>query len=201
MKSVLPFKTRCCQCCHCVIQIHSPLYVLVIAACFWCKVKVDKFCCSRLAPIPLFCICCESESRSVVSDSLLPYGLYSPWNSQARILELVVFVSFRVYSQPRNRTQVSHVAGGFFQLSHKGSPRILEWVADPFSSGFSWPRNRTRSPALQADSLPAEPQGSPIVLEWVAYPFSRESSQPRDWTQVSCIAGRFFTSWATREAQ
>ena len=27
------------------------------------------------------------------------------------------------------------------------------------------------------------------------------SSQPRDWTQVSCIAGRFFTSWATRGTQ
>ena len=38
------------------------------------------------------------------------------------------------------------------------------------------------------------------VLEWVAIPFSRGSSQPRDWTWVSCIAGRFFTSWATREA-
>ena len=31
----------------------------------------------------------------------------------------------------------------FFQLSHKGSPRILEWVAYPFSSGFSQPRNWT----------------------------------------------------------
>ena len=29
---------------------------------------------------------------------------------------------------------------------------------------------------------------------WVAFPFSRRSSQPRDRTQVSCIAGRFFTS-------
>ena len=38
------------------------------------------------------------------------------------------------------------------------------------------------------------------ILEWVAIPFSRESSQARDWTQVSHIAGRFFTSWATREA-
>ena len=37
------------------------------------------------------------------------------------------------------------------------------------------------------------------LLEWVAFPFSRGSSQPRDQTQVSCIAGRFFTSWATRE--
>ena len=35
-----------------------------------------------------------------------------------------------------------------------------------------------------------------IILEWVAFPFSRESSQPRDQTQVSHIAGRFFTSWA-----
>ena len=26
-------------------------------------------------------------------------------------------------------------------------------------------------------------------------------TQPRDWTQISCIAGRFFTSWATGEAQ
>ena len=33
-----------------------------------------------------------------------------------------------------------------------------------------------------------------------AFPFSRGSSQPRDWTQVSHTAGRFFTSWATREA-
>ena len=39
------------------------------------------------------------------------------------------------------------------------------------------------------------------ILEWAAFLFSRGSSQPRDQTQVSLIAGRFFTSWATREAQ
>ena len=38
------------------------------------------------------------------------------------------------------------------------------------------------------------------ILEWVAFPFSRGSSQPRDQTQVSHIAGGYFTSWATREA-
>ena len=38
------------------------------------------------------------------------------------------------------------------------------------------------------------------ILEWVAFPFSRRSSQPTDWTQVSRIAGRFFTNWAIREA-
>ena len=38
------------------------------------------------------------------------------------------------------------------------------------------------------------------ILEWVAVPFSRGSSWPRDRTHVSCIAGRFFTVWITREA-
>ena len=38
------------------------------------------------------------------------------------------------------------------------------------------------------------------VLEWVAISFSRGSSQPGDWIQVSCIAGRHFTTWATRKA-
>ena len=39
------------------------------------------------------------------------------------------------------------------------------------------------------------------ILQWVAIFFSRGSSQPRDQTWVSWIAGRFFTIWATREAQ
>ena len=43
-------------------------------------------------------------------------------------------------------------------------------------------------------------QGRARILEWIAHPFSRGSSQPRDWTEVSTIAGRFFTDWATREA-
>ena len=32
------------------------------------------------------------------------------------------------------------------------------------------------------------------ILEWVAFPFSRKSYQPRDRTQISHIAGGFFTS-------
>ena len=38
------------------------------------------------------------------------------------------------------------------------------------------------------------------ILEWLVILFSKGSSQPRDRTQISCIAGRFFTVWATREA-
>ena len=38
------------------------------------------------------------------------------------------------------------------------------------------------------------------ILEWAAMPSSRGSSWPRGQTQVSHIAGRFFTIWATRKA-
>ena len=51
------------------------------------------------------------------------------------------------------------------------------------------------------DPMDCSPPGSSVhgilqarILEWVAIPFSRESSQPRDRTQVSHIAGGFFTS-------
>ena len=61
--------------------------------------------------------------------------------------------------------------------------------------------------ALSCPTL-CSPPGSSVhgilqarILEWVAIPFSRRFSLPRDQTQFSCIAGRFFTIWATREAQ
>ena len=38
------------------------------------------------------------------------------------------------------------------------------------------------------------------ILWWVALPSFRASCWPRDWTWISCIAGRFFTIWATWEA-
>ena len=54
---------------------------------------------------------------------------------------------------------------------------------------------------LSSDPIDCSPQNSPGQNEWVAFPFSRGSSQPRDQIQVSHIAGRFFTSWAIREAK
>ena len=38
------------------------------------------------------------------------------------------------------------------------------------------------------------------ILEWFSISFCRGSSWPRDWTQVSCIADKFLTDWATRVA-
>ena len=48
--------------------------------------------------------------------------------------------------------------------------------------------------------LPSEPQGKLKNSGLGTYPFSSRSSWPRNWTGVSCIAGRFFTNWAIREA-
>ena len=55
----------------------------------------------------------ESESRSVMSDSLLPHGLYSPWNSPGQNTG-VGSLSLQRTSQPRDRSQVSRIAGRFF---------------------------------------------------------------------------------------
>ena len=63
---------------------------------------------------------------------------------QARTLEWVAFPFSRGSSQTRDRTQVSHIAGGFFtSWATKGSPRILKWVAYPFSRGSSSDKNQT----------------------------------------------------------
>ena len=60
---------------------------------------------------------------------------------------------------------------------------------------------------IPCNPMDCTPPGSSVhgilqarVLEWVAIPFCRGSSRPRNWTWVSCIAGGFSTSWATRGA-
>ena len=55
-----------------------------------------------------------SENGSVVSDSLWPHRLYSPWNFPVQDIEVVAFPFSRGSSQPRDRTQVSHIAGRIF---------------------------------------------------------------------------------------
>ena len=104
-----------------------------------------------------------SESCSVMSDSLPPYGLYGPWNS------------------PGQNTGV-------------GSLSLLQ-------GDLPNPGIKPGSPALQRILYKLNHKGSPRILEWVAYPFSSRSSWPRNQTRVSCIAGRFFTNWAIREAE
>ena len=88
---------------------------------------------------------CESQTHSVMSDSSWPLVLYSPWNSQARILEWVVFPFSRgIFPTQGLNPGLPHCRLTHYELIHRWSQRILERVAYPFSSGSSWPRNPAR---------------------------------------------------------
>ena len=86
----------------------------------------------------------ESESRSVVSSSLQPYGLYSPRNSPGQNTGVgSLSLPQGIFSTQGLNPGLLHCRWILYQLSHKGSPRILKWVAYPFSRGSSQPRNQT----------------------------------------------------------
>ena len=76
------------------------------------------------------------------------------------------------------RRKGKHLVGQCGNWKWKSLSRV--WLCDPM--------NYTVHGILQAR-----------MLEWVAFPFSRGSSQSRDWSLVSHLAGRSFTSWATRD--
>ena len=84
----------------------------------------------------------KSESCSVVSDSLQPHGLYSPWNSPGQNTGVGSLLQ-GIFPTQGSNPGVPHCRQILYQLSHQGSPRILEWAAYPFSSRSSRPRNWT----------------------------------------------------------
>ena len=88
----------------------------------------------------------ESESCSVVSDSLRHHGLQSPWNSPGQNTGVgSLSLLQRIFPSQGLNPRLPHPHRWIlYQLSHKGSSRILGWVAFPFSRGSSWPRNQTR---------------------------------------------------------
>ena len=140
---------------------------------------------------PMDCIACQAP---------LSLGIL-----QARILERV--------AMPSSGGIFLHCKQILYHLSQ-------DWVAYPFCRGSSWPRNQTGVSCIAGrfftswkwkslgrvrfcDPMDYIVHGIPQarIRERVAFPFSRGSSQPRYRTQVSRIVGRFFTSWAPREAQ
>ena len=100
-----------------------------------------------------------SESRSVMSDCLLPHGLCSSWNSPGQNTGVgSLYLLQGIFPTQGLNPGLPHYRQILYQLSHKGSPRILEWVSLSFLQGI--------------------------------FP-SQESNQ------IACIAGGFFTNWAT----
>ena len=85
-----------------------------------------------------------SEGRLVVSDSLWPHGLYTPCNSPGQNTRAGSFSLLQgIFPTKGSNPGFLHCRRILYQLSHKGSPRMLEWVPYPFSSGSSWARNQT----------------------------------------------------------
>ena len=70
---------------------------------------------------------------AVMSNSLRPRGLYSPWKSPGQILEWVAFPCSRGSSQPRDQTQVTFIAG----VSHTGKPKNTRVGSLSFLQGIS----------------------------------------------------------------
>ena len=71
----------------------------------------------------------QSESRSVESNSLWPYGLYSPWNSPGQNTGVVSLSFLQGIFPTRDWTQVSHIAGGFFTNWATREAHIMTRVA------------------------------------------------------------------------
>ena len=84
-----------------------------------------------------------SESHSVVSDSLWPHWLHSPWNSPGQNTGVGSRTLFQgLFPIQGTNPGLPPCRWILYQLSHKGSPRILEWIAYPFFRGSSQPRDR-----------------------------------------------------------
>ena len=85
----------------------------------------------------------ESESRSVVSDSLQPPGENTGVGSHSLLQG--------VFPTQGSNPSLLRCRWILYQLSHQGSPTILEWVAYPFSSESSWPRNQTGVSCIEGE--------------------------------------------------
>ena len=110
----------------------------------------------------------ESESPSVMSDSLQLRGLYSPWNSPGQNIGVGRFILLQgIFPTRGSNPGLPHCRWILYQLSHKVSPRILEWVAYPFS------RDTGVGSLLQRIFL---------------------TQESMTLTGISYIAGRFFTN-------
>ena len=120
------------------------------------------FCQGILCPLPTGMWPLLILWKWTLFSSLQPPGLHSPWNSPGQNTGVGSHSFLQgIFPTQGLNPDLLHWRWILYQLSHKGSPRILQWVTYPFSSGSFWPRNQTR---------------------------------------VSCIAGKFFTNWAMREA-
>ena len=124
----------------CILLLYSNFFQLLLMRSNmaenigWNILKSDKIWCQWV-----------SERHWVVSDSLPPHGLNSPWNSPGQNTGVGSLSLLQgIFPIQRSNPGLPHCRQILYQLSHKESPGILEWEAYPFFSGSSWPRDWTR---------------------------------------------------------
>ena len=122
----------------------------------------------------------ESESCSVVSNSLWPHGLYSSWDSPGRdtgVGSLSLLQEF--FPIQGSSPCLPNFRWILYQLKHQGSPRILEWVAYPFS-GRIFPTQELKRDLLHCrqNLYQLSHKGSPRILERVATPSPADLPDP-----------------------
>ena len=126
------------------------------------------------------------ESRSVVSDSWRPHGLYSLWNPPGQNTGVGSHSLLQgIFPTKGSNPGLPHCRQIFYQLSHQGSPRILEWVAYPSPGDLHNPGIESRSLALQVDSLLTELSGKYCL----SLNTKNRISSVKHWTQSThlCI--------------
>ena len=112
----------------------------------------------------------ESASCSVIFHSLQPHQAPLSMEFSGQEDEWVAIPFSRRSSRPRDRTQVSHIAGGFFtSWAAREVQEILKWVAYPFASRSPHTAIELGSSALQEDSLPTELSGKHGSYSWAQY--------------------------------
>ena len=124
---------------------------------------------------------------------------------QRRSLICVVQINFNSCRKPPPQSKWNFKKKKGVYHEHSGS-QSHPWIHAPQPRLVSQEVLVTQSCPTLCDPKDCRPRGSSVsgilqarILEWEAIPFSRGSSRPRDWTWVSCMAGRCFTSWATRK--
>ena len=105
-----------------------------------------------------------------------------PWNFPGKNTGVSCHFLLQIFHTQGLNSGLLHCRWSLYHLSHKK----VKLKVTPSCLTLCGPMDYAAHRILQARAL-----------EWVAFPFSRGSSQPRDGTQVSCIAGGCFTSWAT----
>ena len=125
-----------CVCvCVCLMNVWNVLYIIV-------GIIVSNWYCTKLS--------WKWKSLSCVQFFVTPWTVSMEfsrpkyWSGSLSLLQ-------GIFPTQGSNPGLPHCRWILYQLSHKGSPRILEWVAYPFSRESSWPRNQTSISCIAGD--------------------------------------------------